>query len=111
MLGTATVPEKVHMPRTHASYPPEFRSEAVTLLRSGAKSLAELSRDLGVADQTLRNWLRQADLDDGRRHDGLATAEREELARLRRENRILRQEREILKKAAAYFARETNSIQ
>jgi len=99
------------VPRTHTAYPPEFRSEAVKLLRSGAKSLAELSRDLGVADQTLRNWLRQADLDEGRRHDGLTSSEREELAHLRRENRILRQEREILKKAAAYFARETNSIQ
>ena len=98
------------MPRTHSTYPPEFRSEAVKLLRSGGKSLAELSRDLGVADQTLRNWLRQADLDQGRRHDGLTTDEREELGRLRRENRILRQEREILKKAAAYFARETETI-
>ena len=98
------------MPRTHPAYPPEFRSETVKLLRSGAKSLAELSRDLGVSDQTLRNWLRQADLDEGHRHDGLTTSEREELARLRRENRILRQEREILKKAAAYFARETEPI-
>jgi transposase len=98
------------MPRSHPPYPPEFRAEAVNLIRSGAKSLAELSRDLGLADQTLRNWIRQADLDAGRRHDGLTTSEREELARLRRENRILRQERDILKKAAAYFARETDSI-
>jgi transposase len=58
------------MPRTRPAYPPEFRAEAVELIRSGAKSLAELSRDLGVADQTLRNWIRQADLDAGRRRDG-----------------------------------------
>jgi transposase len=98
------------MPRSHPPYPPEFRGEAISLIRSGAKSVSELARDLGVTDQTLRNWVRQADLDEGRRHDGLTTAEREELSRLRRENRVLRQERDILRKAAAYFARETDSI-
>lgn len=98
------------MPRTRPPYPPEFRAEAVLLVRSGARSIVEVAHDLGIAEQTLHHWLRQADLDAGRRHDGLTTAERDELSRLRRENRILRQERDILKKAAAYFARETDSI-
>src|ERR687886_528532 len=70
------------MPRTRPPYPPEFRAEAVELIRSGAKSIRGLSRDLGVSDQTVRNWLRQDDLDAGRRTDGLTTAEREELRRL-----------------------------
>jgi transposase len=94
------------MPRTRPPYPPEFRAEAVELIRSGTKRLAELSRDLGVADQTLRNWVRQADLDAGRRHDGLTTNEREELRRLRSENRTLRMERDLLRKAAVFFAKE-----
>ena len=86
------------MPRTRPPYPPEFRAEAVELIRSGAKSIRGLSRDLGVSDQTLRNWLRQGDLDAGRRTDGLTTAERDELRRLRAENRTLRMERDLLKK-------------
>ena len=94
------------MPRTRPPYPPEFRAEAVELIRSGTKSIVELSRDVGVTDQTLRNWLRQADLDSGRRHDGLTTGEREELRRLRSENRTLRMERDLLKKAAVFFARD-----
>ena len=92
------------MPRTRPPYPPEFRAEAVELIRSGAKSIRGLSRDLGVSDQTLRNWLRQGDLDAGRRTDGLTTAEREEVRRLRAENRTLRMERDLLKKAAVFFA-------
>ena len=92
------------MPRTRPPYPPEFRAEAVELIRSGAKTIRGLSRDLGVSDQTLRNWLRQADVDAGRRHDGLTTAERDELRRLRAENRTLRMERDLLKKAAVFFA-------
>lgn len=94
------------MPRTRPPYPPEFRAEAVELIRSGTKSFAELSRDIGVTDQTLRNWVRQADLDSGRRRDGLTTGEREELRRLRAENRTLRMERDLLKKAAVFFARD-----
>jgi transposase len=94
------------MPRTRLPYPPEFRAEAVELIRSGAKTIRGLSRDLGVSDQTLRNWLRQTDLDAGRRHDGLTTAERDELRRLRADNRTLRMERDLLKKAAVFFASE-----
>jgi transposase len=94
------------MPRTRPPYPPEFRAEAVELIRSGTKSFRELSRDLGVTDQTLRNWVRQADLDAGRRNDGLTTPDRDELRRLRAENRTLRMERDLLKKAAVFFARD-----
>jgi transposase len=96
------------VPRTRPPYPPEFRAEAVRLVRSGGKLIREVADDLGVSEQTLRNWVRQGDLDDGRRSDGLTSSEQEELRRLRRENRVLRQEREILKEAAALFARETD---
>src|SRR5579864_1367598 len=78
------------MPRTRPSYPPEFRAEAVELIRSRTKGHRELCRDLGISDQTLRNWVRQADVDAGRLHDGRTTGEREELRRLRAENRTLR---------------------
>jgi transposase len=94
------------MPPTKPPYPPEFRREAVQLAQSTERSIAQVARDLGVADQTLRNWIKQADVDAGRR-EGLTSEEREELRRLRRENRTLLQEREILKKAAAFFARES----
>jgi transposase len=97
------------MPRTRPPYPPEFRAEAIELVRSAQKSVVEVARDLEVSEQTLHNWLHQADLDAGRRQDGLTTAERDELNRLRRENRVLRQERDILRKASAYFAREIDS--
>lgn len=85
------------MPRTRPPYPPEFRAEAVELIRSGTKSIREVSRDLGVTDQTLGNWVRQTDIAAGRRHDGVTSSEREELRRLRSENRTLRMERELLK--------------
>jgi transposase len=81
----------------------------VELVRSG-RAIRELAREFECSDQTIRNWVRQADLDEGRRDDGLTSAEREELRRLRRENRQLREEREILAKAAAWFARETGSV-
>jgi transposase len=96
------------VPRTRPPYPPEFRVETVRLLRSGAATIRQVSEDVGVSQQTLRNWLRQADLDDGRRSDGLTSSEQEELRRLRRRVRVLEQEREILRRAAVFFARETD---
>ena len=92
--------------KSHAPYPPAFRAEAVRLVRAEGTSLRRVAKDLGVHEETLRLWVRQADIDGGRR-DGLSTAEREELSQLRRENRILKEEREILKKAAAFFATES----
>jgi transposase len=80
----------------------------IELARSG-RTPEQLAREFEPSAQTIRNWLAQADLDEGRRTDGLTTEEREELRRLRRENHTLREEREILKKAAAWFARETES--
>jgi transposase len=96
------------VPRTRPAYPDEFRREAVQLLLAG-RSPRELAESLVVSEQTLRNWRRQAQLDRGERDDGLASNEREELRRLRRENVRLRQERDLLKRAAAFFARETET--
>ena len=93
--------------RTRPPYPAEFRTEAVRLVRAGGK-ISEIARDLGVSHWSLAKWVRQADIDQGRR-EGLTTEEREELTKLRRENRILRQEKEILVKAAAFFAKETGA--
>jgi transposase len=98
------------VPRTRRPYPPEFRAEAIRLARTSGKPLREIAGELGVSVESLRAWTKQTDIDQGLRTDGLTTEEREELRRLRRENRILRQEREILKKAAAFFAQETDSI-
>ena len=95
------------MPRTRPPYPEEFRREAIELARISSKSQRQIAEDLGISDVTLRNWIKQAERDAGQRPEGLSTDEREELARLRRENQTLRMEREILKKAAAFFARET----
>ena len=97
------------MPRRRAPYPAEFRHQMVELVRVG-RTPEELSREFEPSAQAIRNWVAQADRDEGRRPDGLTTPEREELRRLKRENRRLRQEREILAKAAAWFARETGSI-
>jgi transposase len=95
------------MPRTHPPYPPEFRAEAVRLARGSDKSLPVLAADLGVSTEALRAWLRQAEADESRGQPGeLTTDEREELRRLRREVKILQQEREILRKAAASFAKD-----
>jgi len=94
------------VPRTRPPYPPEFRRQAIELVRSGTP-LKQVASDLGVSEQTLRNWRRQLEVDAGRA-EGLTSEEREELRRLRRENRRLQQERDILKAAAAFFARETD---
>ena len=97
------------MPRTRAPYGPEFRQQMVQLVKAG-RTAEELSREFEPTAQTIHNWVKQADIDSGVRGDGLTTEERGELRKLRREVRQLRIEREILKKAAAWFARESNSI-
>ena len=89
-----------------AAKPPEFRRRAVELARRGDQPIAQIAKDLGIAESGLRRWMKQADLDDGRRSDGLTSEERKELAELRRRNRTLEMEVEILKRASAYFARE-----
>ena len=97
------------MARSRPPYPAEFRRKMVELVRSG-RTPEELSREFEPSAQAIRGWVRQADRDEGRRKDGLTTAEKEELQKLRRENRRLKLERDILAKAAAWFARETGSI-
>jgi transposase len=94
------------MPNRRERGPSEFRAEAVKLFRSvkGEKSMRAVATELGISNETLRSWIKQADIDEGRR-GGLSTEEREELRRLRRENRVLKEEREILKKAAACASR------
>ena len=96
------------MPKSRPPYPPEFRRRMVELVRSG-RTPEELSREFEPSAQSIWNWVRQAERDEGVREDGLTTDEREELRRLRREVRVLREEKEILKKAAAWFAQETDS--
>ena len=96
------------MASTRPRYPASFRVEAIELARTSGKSMGVLARELGLAEQTLRNWVHQAAVDGGHGRPGeLTTAERAELAQLRREVKVLQQEREILKKAAAFFAKET----
>ena len=92
--------------RLRRSFTPEFKAHTVELVRTSGKSVGEICRDLDLTETAVRRWVAQADVDAGRR-DGLTTAERDELSRLRRENRVLRDERDILKKAAAFFAKET----
>jgi transposase len=101
--------KEVQMARSQPPYPPEFRREAVQLVRTSGRSRNAIARDLGISTETLRQWIKQADIDTGVRHDGLTTEETEEVRRLRREIKTLREEREILLKAAAFFAKETDS--
>jgi transposase len=96
------------MPKTRPPYPDEFRREAVGLLRSG-RSIPDVAESLGVSQQTLRNWSKQEQADRGERQDTLSSAEREELRELRKRVRRLEQERDILKRATALFARETET--
>jgi transposase len=91
-----------------APYPMDFRREAVALLKSSGKTVPQLAKELGVSPQSLRNWCRQLDVDEGRA-SGLTSDEREELRRLRRELKVVTEEREILKKAAAFFAKESGT--
>jgi transposase len=97
------------MPKSRPPYPAEFRRKMIDLVRAG-RIPEDLAEKFEPTAQTIRNWVAQADRDEGKRHDGLTSEEREELTRLRRENRQLKLEREILSKAAAWFARETGSI-
>lgn len=99
------MPKKAAPP---APYPDEFRSRMIELVRAG-ESPESLAKRFEPTAQSIRNWVRRADLDDGKRKDGLTSAERDELRDLKREVRTLREEREILKKAAVWFAQETQS--
>jgi transposase len=92
--------------RPRRSFPDEYKAQVVELCRSGERSVGAVARDLDLSETAVRRWIAQAEIDAGHRA-GLTSAEREELARLRRENRTLREERDILKRAAAFFARET----
>ncbi len=96
------------MPRTHTPYPPEFRRQMVELVRAG-RTPEELAREFEPSPESIRNWVQQAARDEGAGDGGLTTEERQELTRLRRENKQLRVEREILSKAATWFAREADS--
>ena len=89
--------------RPRRSFSPEYKAEVVELCRTGDRSIGEVAKDLDLTETAVREWVRRADVDAGRR-EGLSTAEREEIARLRRENRVLREERDILKRATAFFA-------
>jgi len=102
-------PEKRGRGRTRPAYPGAFREQLIAMARAG-RTPEELGREFEPSAQTIRNWVQQADLDEGRRTDGLTTKEREELVQLRRENRRLIEERDILKKAAAWFAREADAL-
>jgi transposase len=92
--------------RPRRSFSKEFKAEVVQLVRTSGKNIAAIAREMDLGETAVREWVRQADIDAGRR-DGLTTAEREELTALRKENRVLREERDILKRATVFFAKET----
>jgi transposase len=92
--------------RERRAFTDAYKADVVALCRTSGKTLGEVCRDLDLSQTAVRRWVEQADADTGKR-DGLTTAERQELAQLRRENRALREERDLLKRAAAFFARET----
>jgi transposase len=92
--------------RPRRSFTKEFKAEVVELVRQPGNTAASVARDLDLTETAVREWVKQADIDDGHR-DGLTTAERAELTQLRKEVRVLREERDILKRATAFFARET----
>ena len=96
------------MPKSRPPYPEEFRREAVQLVRNG-RTFSDVAKSLGVTEQSLRTWAKRDQLDRHERDDGLRSEEREELARLRREVKRLEQERDLLKRAAAFFVRETET--
>jgi len=97
------------MPKARLPYPPEFRRQMVELVRAG-RTPNELAREFEPSAESIRNRVKQAERDEGRRADGLTTEERDELRRLRREVKLLQEERDILKKAAARFAQETGAV-
>jgi transposase len=97
------------MGRKSSAYAPEFRQRMIELVASG-RTPEELAREFEPSAQAIRNWVAQADRDAGKRSDGLTSAEPEELLRLRREVKQLQQERDILSRATAWFAREANTI-
>jgi transposase len=92
--------------KTRRQFNSQFKAETVALIRSSRKSIAQICRDLDLSESAVHRWLAQAEIDAGQR-EGLTTAERQELSALRKEVRVLREERDILKKAAAFYARET----
>lgn len=94
--------------RFQRPYPPEFRREAIRLVEATGRRYQDVAKELGVSPESLRLWIKQAQLDRGQRDDGLTTSEREELRRLRRQVRDLEAEREILKRAVTFFVREAD---
>ena len=97
------------MPKSHVPYAEEFRQQILGLVRAG-RSPEQLAQEFEPTAQTIRNWIRQSELDHGQRQEGLSSDEKAEIARLRKENKRLRLERDILSKAAAWFAQETNAV-
>jgi transposase len=93
--------------RPRRAFTPEFKAEIVEVCRRGDRSVGQVAKDFDLTETAVRDWVRQADIDTGIRSDGLTTAEREELAALRRENRRLKEDVDILRRATAFFAKET----